>query len=256
LTATLNGTSTGVNVAGGLVTTTAVDVSSYVGTYLPAWSATYGGDTNYLGASGTNPASNADVVQEPTGATFALTNGGAITVSAGAQGTNTITITPASGFMGQAALTCTVTGGTGSSIPTCTIPDTSGTFTSSAAQTETLTIGTTAATAAVKSSQTFAAGETGILAMGGFLLCGLLLRKRRFAVGLFIILLSVPLLFSLSGCSGSSSTGTSGGGGGTTGTPAGTYTVTVTATNPNMTYDQGWVSDPITGSTAVTVTVN
>jgi hypothetical protein len=256
LAATLNGTSTGANVAGALATTTAIDVSSYVGTYLPAWSATYGGDSNYQGASGTNPANNEDVVQEPKGATFALSNSGAITAIAGAQATSTITIAPASGFMGQVALSCTVTGGAGSSIPTCTIPSTSGTFTSSVAQTETLTIGTTAATAAVKkSSQTFVAGETGILAIGGFLLCGLFLRKRRLGVGLFIILLSVPLLFTLSGCSGSSTTG-GGGGGGSTGTPAGTYTVTVTATNPNVTYNQGWVSNPITASTAVTVTVN
>jgi len=259
LMATQNGTSTGVAVAGALATTSAIDVSSSVGTYLPAWSATYGGDSNYQGASGTSPASSQFVVQEPSGASFALSNSGAMTLSTGAQGTSTITITPANGFMGQVALSCLVSGGTGSPIPTCTIPSTSGTFTSSAAQTVTVTIGTTAATAAAKkSSQTFAAGETGILAIGGFLFCGLLIRKRRLAAGLFILLLSGPLLFSLSGCSGSSSTGVSsgGGGGGTTGTPAGSYTVTVTATNPNVTFDQGYVSNPITASTMVTITIN
>ncbi len=256
LAATQYGSSTGVSLAGALATTTAIDVSNYVGTYLPAWSATYGGDSNYQGASGTNPAGNKQVVQEPTGATFALTNSGAITVNSGAQGTATITITPASGFMGQVALSCTVSGGTGSSIPTCTIPSTSTTFTSNSAKTVTLTIGTTATGGAVKkSSQIFIAGGNGMFAIGVFLLCGRFLRSRSLAAGLFIVLISIPVLFALSGCGGSRSTGTAGGGG-TTGTPTGTYSVTVTATNPNVTYNQGWVSNPITASTTAGVTVN
>ncbi len=124
-------------------------------------------------------------------------------------------------------------------------PSTSTTFTSNSAKTVTLTIGTTAVGAAVrKSGQIFIAGGNGMLAIGGFLLCGLFLRSRRLAEGLFIILLSVPVLFALSGCGGSRSADT-GGSGGTTGTPSGTYTVTVTATNPNVTYNQGWVSNPI-----------
>jgi len=261
LTATQYGTSTGVNVAGAAATTAAIDVASYVGTYLPTWSATYGGDSNYQSGSGTSTTvkANEQVVSEPSGATFALTSSAATAVSPGGQGTSTITITPAGGFMGQVALTCAVSGGSGSYPPTCTIPATSPTFANSTVQTVTLTIATTAATSAAvavkNGNRTFTAGGTGIAAIGSFLLCGLLIWKRRIATAMFVLLLAGPFLFTLSGC-GSGTTAGGGGGTGTTGTPAGTYTVTVTASNPNLTYNQGWVSNPITGSTVVSITVN
>jgi len=161
--------------------------------------------------------------------------------------------------MGQVTLTCAVSGGTGSDTPTCSVPATSAAFASSTAQTVTVTIGSTAATAAVmKSDRTLVAGGTGICALGGFLLCGLFVGKRRLAAAMFMVLLAGPFLFTLSGCGGGGAAGAggTGGGGGTTGTPAGSYTVTVTATNPNYTYNQGWVSNPITAITTVSLTVN
>jgi hypothetical protein len=260
LTAVQYTTTAGVNVAGGEATTTAIDVSSYVGTYLPTWSATYGGDSNYQGGSSTSTSVQANewVVSEPAGATFALTNSGAITVSPGGSGTSTVTITPTGGFIGQAVLSCTVSGGTGSETPTCSIPSAAPTISSSTAQTVTLTIGSTAATAAVmKNDSIFVTGGTGLAAFGGFLLCGLLIRKRRLAAAVLILLISGPLLFTLSGCGGSGAGGSgSSGSSGTPGTPAGTYTVTVSASNPNVTYNNGWVSNPITATTTVTLTVN
>lgn len=256
------GANFGFNVVDSIGQTTPIDVTSYVGTYLPTVTATYGGDSNYQAGSGTSTTvqANEAVVSEPTGASFALTNSGAMTIAPGAQGSSTITITPASGFVGQIALTCTVSGGTGTNEPTCSIPTTA-TVTNSSAQMVTVTVNTTAATADDrKSSTTLLGGETGIVGIGGLLLCGLLIWKRRTAAGLFVFLLFGALIATaLTGCGGGGSpiSGGSGtGSGGSSGTAAATYTVIVQGSNPNLTYNNGYVSNPITGSTSLTVTVN
>jgi hypothetical protein len=255
-----HGTSTGVNVVDSVAQTSAIDVTSYVGTHLPTAAATYGGDSNYQGGSGTSTTVQANelVVSEPSEASFALQDSGAITVSPGATGTATITVTPSSGFLGQVALTCSVSGGTGTDEPTCSIPATA-TVTGNSAQAVTLSIGTTAATSDKKKSNNVAVeGGTGIIGIAGLLLCGFLIWKRRVGAGLLVLFLAGALLFcSLTGCGGGASiSGGGGGSGGSTGTPAGTYTVTIQASNPNVTYNEGWVSNPISSSISVTVTVN
>lgn len=250
------GTSTGVNVVNSIGQTSAIGVTNYVGTYLPTATATYGGDSNYQGGSGTSTTvqGNESVVSEPSGASFALAGSGAISVSPGTPGASNITITPASGFLGQVALACTVSGGTGTDEPTCSIASTA-TVTSSSPQTVTLTFNTTAApSAAWKSGKAVIGGATGIIGIGGlFLSCLLIWRTRRRVVQLVAILAVSLFVTAISACGGGGAiTGTGGGGG----TPAGTYTVTVNGSNPNITYKDGWVSNPITASALVSVTVN
>jgi hypothetical protein len=240
------GTSTGVNVVNSIGQTSAIDVTNYVGTYLPTTTATYGGDSNYQGGNGASSVNIA--VSEPTGASFALSNSGSVTMSTGAQGSSTITITPASGFLGPVTLTCTVNG-TGTNKPTCTIPATA-VVSGSSAQTVTLSLNATSTTASSKTA--LAGGGVGFFGVGGLLLCGLLIWKRRIAMGMIAIFLVGIILMPVSGCSkgGSSSSG------GSSGTTKGTYTVTIQGSNSNVTYNSGWVSSPITASTTVTVTVN
>ncbi len=142
--------------------TSAIDVTSYVGTYLPTvlrslrrrlelperiW--------NVLGCSYRRVG-----CFRAFRASFCTVDSGAISVLAGGQGSSTITVTPAGGFLGQVALSCTVSGGTGVNEPTCSIPATSA-MTSSSSQAVALTLGTTPATAGAR---TLIGGGTGYLA--------------------------------------------------------------------------------------------
>lgn len=97
-----------------------------------------------------------DFWQAPSnGATsFTLTpNPTSVTIAAGSTtGTSTITVTPGSSFTGTVALTCAVTsepsGADTSAYPTCAMDATSLTFSSTTAQTSTLTATTTSSTSA------------------------------------------------------------------------------------------------------------
>ena len=175
--------------------------------------------------------------------TFAMTNNGPISITrvTSTTGTATITLTPSNGFTGPVALSCVVASPTGANDPaTCSIP-TSATINGTAAQTATLTISTTAATALNHPTQLFWPSTGGaVLALAFFF--GIPRRRRNWLAmfGLLVLFVSVSAI----GCGGG---GSSGGGGGTSsnpGTTAGTYTVTVTGT-----------AGTITKTTAVTVTV-
>ena len=147
------------------------------------------------------------------------------TVSPGTSGTSTITINPTGGFTGTVNLTCSITT-TNSPAPVCSLP-------ASATTTATLTVSTTAATAAVQhSSNIFYAM---LLPIGGMTLLGVGFGSRRKKVlGLMLMFLMVSGLLFLASCSSGSSS-SSGGGGGTSGTPAGAYTVTVTGKSGSLT---------------------
>ncbi|MGA9670199.1 MAG: beta-propeller fold lactonase family protein [Terracidiphilus sp.] len=88
----------------------------------------------------------------PAGSTsFSLTNGGNITVTAGATSGNTslITVTPANSFSGTVTLTCLVTTSVSNpvSMPTCSLSPTSVSISGTTAETSTLTATTASSTA-------------------------------------------------------------------------------------------------------------
>ncbi len=237
---------TGINLTSAIATTPkAFDVTSFVGEYLPNVFATYNGDGNYLSATGTQ--NYLWVVPEPAGASFALASSGGISLpSSGGTGTSTITITPASGFVGPVTLSCQVTG-MSTVTPVCSIPDTA-IVSSRSPVTVTLTV----EAPITRSSIRVAAGANGLLAAAGMLLCGLLVRRRRIGATALLAVLACVGLWTTA-CSG----GGSGNVGGSVPIPTGTYTVTITGVNPNFTpTSAGYVSNPITSSATVQVTVN
>jgi trimeric autotransporter adhesin len=174
---------------------------------------------------------------------IALTDSGAITVSAGNTGTSTITVTPSGGFTGAVNLTCAVTTSISNpnDPPTCTIPS-SVTISGTTAATATLSIGTVETTggsaSAVPPLGKFFLGGGATLAMLFFL--GMPARRRAWRSALSVV--AILFVAGAMGC---------GGGGGSKiieGTTPGTYTATVTGTDA--------ATGKITASVAVTVTVN
>ena len=207
----------------------------------------YSGDSNYAGGSSTTTVT----INEPAGAAIALTNSGNITIAtAGTSGTSTITVTPSSGFGGAVDLTCALTSGTGTKVPTCTVVSTSVSISGSTAQTATLTIATTAATsesrkvlsASSKKSPSLWTGLGGGMALAGVLFFAVP-RRRKFWISL-ICFFALSLAMLPMGYGGAGNSG-SGSGSGSAGTTAGTYTFTVTGTHGT-----------ITGSTIITVVVD
>jgi len=167
--------------------------------------------------------------------TFALGNSGTISVNPGATSgnTSTITVTPSGGFTGTVSLSCAVTSSPSGAIdiPACGFASPSVMITGATAQTDVLTITTTAATAMNSPQKLFwptAGGAT--LA----LLLFFVPRRRN-----WLAMLGLLVLFA-SGVA----IGCGGGGGGNAGTTSGSYTVSVTG-----------VSGGITQTTQVTVTV-
>jgi hypothetical protein len=167
--------------------------------------------------------------------------GSSVTVSKGAAGGSTITVTPSGGFTGNVTLTAVITSSPSGAqySPTLSFGSTSPvSITGITAQTATLTISTTAATSgalvypARLGTRWYAAG-------GAAFACILLFcvptrqRRSRTIIGMF------ALLFAFAGgalsCGGGGSSGGGGGGGGTPGTTSGTYTITVTATSGSTT---------------------
>ena len=114
--------------------------------------ATYGGDANYAGSSGTV------VVTSVPG--LAISGTSIAPIAAGTSATSTVTVTPSAGFAGAVNLTCSVAGPAGAnSPPTCSYKPTSVTIAGTATQTSTLTVATTAATTAASYTVTITAAD-------------------------------------------------------------------------------------------------
>ncbi len=167
--------------------------------------------------------------------TFAVT-GNAITVQPGATAgnTSTIAVTPSNGFTGTVNLTCAITPAAANDPATCNIAPSSVTISGSTAQTATLTISTTLATALNQPFKLFwpsAGGATLALAF----LFRIPKRRRNWLamLGLFCFIISIAGIGCASGSTGSGGGGGGGGGGGSSnsGTTAGTYTITITGTS-------------------------
>jgi hypothetical protein len=148
-----------------------------------------------------------------------------LTVSAGGQGTVTLTLTPQNGFNSAVSFACSgLPSGASCAFSPATVTPTSG------AATTTLTISAAAQSSALrKRSQTFPPEFAVLLALG---ICGL--RKRRNQQSMFLVVVVLGGLSFLSACGGGGggTNGTSGGGGGGS-TPA-VSTVTVTATSGSL----------------------
>ncbi len=187
--------------------------------------AQYGGDANL--AASTSTAVTVTVQAIPP--SFSVSASPAtLSITAGATGTATVSVTPAGGFAQPVTFACTGL----PSEATCTFAPATVTPGASAVNT-TLTITTTAAQASVQNGIR-RAGMTGLLAMGSLLLLLMpgvnrVVRWSRW----FVLLLALSLGGAFIGCGGS---GGGGGGGGTSnpGTPSGTTTVTVTATSGSI----------------------
>ncbi|HEX8812908.1 MAG TPA: Ig-like domain repeat protein, partial [Terracidiphilus sp.] len=181
------------------------------------------------------------VQQTPASPTFAL-SAATSTVSVAASGesvTDLLTLSPAGGFTGTVQLSCAVSGGSSSTAtPTCTVPATASINGATVAN-ATLTVSTTAPSAALAANKGRLFGER----IGGLMLGCLLLfvvpRRRIWTV--FGLLLLTAGAFAVTACGGGNG-GTKAGG--SPGTLAGSYTVTVTA-----------VSGSINATTQVNVTV-
>jgi hypothetical protein len=156
------------------------------------------------------------------GATTSMT----VTPGSTSGNTGTVSVVGTNGFSGTANLTCSVTTAMigVNDMPTCSLSPTSVTISGTAAQTSTLTAGTTATTSSEnRLHKLFWPTTSGVsLALMLFLI---LPRRRRS----WLAMVAVLVLFAVAGltaCSGSGGGG--GGGGGNSGTTVGTYTITVT----------------------------
>lgn len=201
--------------------------------------------TGKLKASATSAVTVTGTTLTPT---FALSNGGGITITPGGStgSTSIISVTPSGGFTGAVALACAVTSSpSGANDPvTCSLSNSTVQLTGSAAGTSTLTINSTAAAANAASLERGFDGRG--VAGGGVALAMLLLilpkRRRRLAPLCCFVLLAAASV--MTGCGGSGNNGP------TTpanpGTTAGTYVVTITGT----------ASSVAPSTTTVNVTVN
>jgi subtilase family serine protease len=172
---------------------------------------------------------------------YALTNSGKITVKAGATtgNTSTITVTPSNGFTGAVALSCAISPTAASDPATCSFASPSVTISGAAAQTDVMTVSTTAATTALNRPMKLFWPSAGGAALAMLFFFGIPARRRSWLsmLGLLAFFVSMAAV----GCGGSSHSG----GGGNPGTTPGTYTVTVTGT-----------AGSATQKTTVTLTVN
>ena len=175
----------------------------------------------------------------------AFTIGGtSVSVAPGATtgNTSTITVTPSGGYAGTVSLSCAITPAAASDPATCSIPA-SVTISGAVAQTATLTVYTTGATALNQPMKLFWPSAAGaVLALVFFF--GIPARRCRWQTLLGSVVLLVALAGGVLACGGGG--GSTGGGGGTgnPGTTAGSYTITVTGTSGSTT---------ATGTVALTV---
>ena len=215
--------------------------------------ASYGGDTNYLGAGSVSVTVN-NSGGSSTAAGFNLTGptNGITVATPGTAATGAIAITPTNGFSGTVALTCQVSLSIGSAAPTCSVPA-SVAVTAGTAATATLTINSTATSAALRGLGNGSPAGTplhrlledgGGVALASVLLLAIPARRRSWRAMLSVRTMLLALLafgaLGILGVMGCGGTSTSNGGG----TSAGTYTVTVTGT-----------SNGVTANTTVGVTI-
>lgn len=190
--------------------------------------ASYSGDVNYL-------ASTSSVLSQVVGTPDFTLDAGApspASFAAGSSSTSPITLASVAGFADAVSLTCAVSP-SATQGPTCTL-DPASVTPSSAGVTSTLTVRTTAASAALSppaaSNVRFAFALLlpllGLAVVGA----GMGVSRRRLSVPVRILAGSLILagLLALANCGGGSS---GGGGGGSPGTPSGSYTITVTGTS-------------------------
>ncbi len=208
--------------------------------------ATYSGDSNYAGSSGT-----VVVTSTPVASSFALTNTAATVSSPGQSGTSTITVTPSGGYTGTVNLACVLTtapsGANATYNPTCSLSASSVKITSTTAATATATFATTAPTSGalaypdINQRQNRWYTAVGGATLACVLFFGIPARRRgwRSMLSLMVFLVAMAGI----GCGGGGSNNN-----GTPGTTTGTYTFTVTGTDS--------VTSSTTENTVVTVTVN
>ena len=169
---------------------------------------------------------------------------GSISIQPGATTGNTVTISVVgtNGFAGTVNLTCAVATSLTDVryMPTCNLNPTSVTLSGTAAQTSTLTVTTTAASAKSDINKLFGS-MTGGTALALIVFFVIPRRRRNWTamLGLVILFVSVNAI----GCGGGGSGGNGGGGGGgNPGTTAGTYTITVTGISGSTTATLGTVT--------------
>jgi hypothetical protein len=248
--ATCSFTSSAVTITGAAAMTDTLTVATTSTTTAGAYTVTV------TGISGTiTKTTTVTVTVTAVPASFALTNGGAITISApgGTSGnTSTITVTPSGGFTGNVALTAALTTSPAgaSDPPTFSFGTTSPvSITGTTAGTGTLSVLTTAATSGalvrpkLRADPWYAAGGATLACL---LLFGIQARRRRLRALLGMIFLLAFMTSAVVSCGGGGGkSGGGGGGGGNPGTTVGAYTITVTGT-----------AGSITKTTVVNLTVN
>ena len=151
-------------------------------------------------------------------------------VSAGQSAMFSMSLTPVGSFSGTVSLGCAIAPAA-TPAPTCTLSTSSVQFNGGAAQTVTVTAGTTAPVSTMAARN---ANRTGFstASMPLLVLVGLLALRRRKTLSVLGALLIVAALTPLIGCSGMSSHSQT-----APGTPSGTYTITVTATSGTLTHN-------------------
>jgi hypothetical protein len=230
-----------VNITGTGSVSTQLTVNTIVATTSGSYTFTVTGSDANTGKLTASTGLTVTVTGTTAAAGFALSNGGAITVSPGATTGNStaVTVTPSNGFTGQVNLSCAVATSITNpvDVPTCSIPS-SVSISGGADATATLTVTTTAGSFALRDKSVL--GGIGVVAFAGLMF---LVPVRRRWTGLAMLLAFVSLT-SIS-CGGGSSHTTPPTQSGTT---AGAYQVTVTGV------DQA--TGAITESTTVSVTVN
>ena len=224
--------STTTTIAGGIAGTTALSLQTTAtttpGAYMIAVTATSG---STVGTTNVTLTVNPSTVP----ASFALSGTQVSIANLGANGSSTITVTPAGSFSGQVNLKCAMTTAPSgvNDNPTCTFGSTNSVFISGAAPaTATMTVNTSTTAAALHVLH----NGRWIGTAGGAVLAGLLFfciptrRRNRFAM---LALLIVAVTAGASGCGGSAQPTVNGTGAFTftvTGTDAATGTIVSTTT--------------------------
>lgn len=195
----------------------------------------YSGDSIYAGSSTVVPVTMLNM--------FTVTAASSVSFAAGATtgDASTLTVTPANGFTGPVYFACTIAyyPPGAKNLPTCSVPA-SVNVTSATAVTSAMTISSTGPTTVSRaekiSSPRWLAAQS-LIFVGGILVVGLPLRRRRVRRYRTALCLLIVLAGSMALVSCGSSSGSSGGGGGRTnpGTTPGSYKFMVDAAyTPNV----------------------
>ena len=181
--------------------------------------ASYTGDINYAGSS-------TSVVEAILPAYLLSASGSStVAVASGKSGTLTLSLTPQNSFSGTVTLTC----GNLPADASCSFsPSSSVAISGTTAQSTTLTISTSATTAAVRDP--FAV--LNIFPAGALLMIGFMPRKNRKACQSLLLFMTLCFAVSMvTACGGGNHSTSNPGTPGTPGTPTGTYTITVNTTS-------------------------